>query len=80
MAQSSVYGHHHPEHLRGAAHALGYRRSQSLAITLAPGRRPRLPDRQPVGNIGGTRTSNQTLMSEPRDRKKRVNPDEFEDD
>jgi hypothetical protein len=40
-----VYGHHHPEHLRGAAHALGYRRSQSLAITLAPSRRPRLPDR-----------------------------------
>jgi hypothetical protein len=48
-----VYGHHHPEHLRGGAHALGYRRSQSLAITLAPGRRPRLPDRQPVGNAGG---------------------------
>jgi hypothetical protein len=36
-----VYGHHHPEHLRGAAHALGYRRPQSLAITLAPARRPR---------------------------------------
>src|SRR5262249_58700171 len=48
-----VYGHHHPEHLRGAAHALGYRRSQSLAITLAPGRRPRPLDRQSAGNIGG---------------------------
>ena len=48
-----VYGHHHPEHLRGAAHALGYRRSQSLAITLAPGRRPRPLDREPVENIGG---------------------------
>src|SRR5262249_15884869 len=48
-----VYGHHHPEHLRGAAHALGYRRSQSLAITLAPPRRPRPLDRQPVENIGG---------------------------
>ena len=61
-----VYGHHHPEHLRGAAHALGYRRPQSLAITLAPTRRPRPLDRQPVGNAGGpgrTRTSNQTVMS-----------------
>ena len=48
-----VYGHHHPEHLRGAAHALGYRRPQSLAITLAPGRRPRPLDRQGVGNTGG---------------------------
>src|SRR5262245_52000855 len=67
-----VYGHHHPDHLRGAAHALGYRRPQSLAITLAPGRRPRQPDRQPVGKAGGpgrTRTSNQTVMSggKPRD-------------
>jgi len=61
-----VYGHHHPDHLRGAAQALGYRRPQSLAITLAPTRRPRPLDRQPVGNAGGpgrTRTSNQTVMS-----------------
>ncbi len=57
-----VYGHHHPDHLRGAAHALGYRRSQ----TLAPDRRLRPRDRQPAENIGGpgrTRTSNQTVMS-----------------
>jgi integrase len=74
-----VCGHHHPEHLRGAAHALGYRRSQSLAITLAAGRRPRLPDRQPVGNTGGpgrTRTSNQTVMSESRFQETPVNSDE----
>jgi integrase len=61
-----VYGHHHPDHLRVAAHALGYRRSLSLAITLAPSRRPRSRERQPAGNIGGpgrTRTSNQTVMS-----------------
>ena len=61
-----VYGHHHPDHLRGAAHALGYRRAQSLAITLAPSRRPRPRERQPAENIGGpgrTRTSNQTVMS-----------------
>ena len=45
-----VYGHHHPEHLRGAAHALGYRRSQSLAITLAPGRRPRQDGQSPGVN------------------------------
>jgi integrase len=48
-----VYGHHHPDHLRRAAHSLGYRRSQSLAITLAPGRRARSPDKEPVENIGG---------------------------
>jgi len=57
-----VCGHHHPECLRGAAHALGYRRSQSLAITLAPGRRPRLPDRQPVGNAGGGRSRFRTRL------------------
>jgi hypothetical protein len=31
-----VYGHHHPDHLRAAAHALSYgRRRQSLVETLA---------------------------------------------
>jgi hypothetical protein len=36
-----VYGHHHPDHLRKAAHAIGYRpRRQSLAETLV-GKRPR---------------------------------------
>ena len=48
-----VYGHHHPDHLRRAAMSIGYRRIQSLAITLAPGRRARSPERQPVENIGG---------------------------
>jgi hypothetical protein len=31
------------------------------------------------GGPGGTRTSNQTVMSEPRDREKPVNSDETED-
>jgi hypothetical protein len=30
-----VYGHHHPDHLRKAALALGYRRRQSLAVAKA---------------------------------------------
>jgi hypothetical protein len=30
-----VYGHHHPDHLRSAARAIGYRPRQSLAESLA---------------------------------------------
>lgn len=30
-----VYGHHHPDHMKAAARAIGYRPRQSLAITLA---------------------------------------------
>ena len=64
-----VYGHHHPDHLRAAARALGYgRRRQSLAETLA-GRRARHPFSPQRTEIGGgpgrIRTSNQTVMSAP---------------
>jgi hypothetical protein len=62
-----VYGHHHPDHLRAAARALGYgRRRQSLAETLAGrhARRPASPQRTEIaGGPGRTRTSNQTVMS-----------------
>ncbi len=62
-----VYGHHHPNHLRKAAHAIGYgRRRQSLAETLAGdrARRPLPPQHtEIVGGPGRTRTSNQTVMS-----------------
>ena len=62
-----VYGHHHPDHLRSAARALGYgRRRQSLAETLAGERTRRTHSLQDAENIGGpgrTRTSNQTVMS-----------------
>jgi hypothetical protein len=50
-----VYGHHHPDHLRNAAHAIGYGRRvhEKLAVTLAvrsgAGRR----DRQVIERIGG---------------------------
>src|SRR5215469_18452834 len=61
-----VYGHHHPDHLRAAAHFIGYRPREKLVISLvgprpAPGRTP-----QPIEIIGGpgrTRTCNQTVMS-----------------
>jgi integrase len=62
-----VYGHHHPDHLRAAANAIGYRRRrQSLAEPLAGNRHRRYISRQPVEKAGGPgriRTSNQTVMS-----------------
>jgi integrase len=62
-----VYGHHHPDHLRVAAHALSYgRRRQSLAETLTghPRRRGLSSEHfEKLGGPGRTRTSNQTVMS-----------------
>jgi integrase len=61
-----VYGHHHPDHLQAAAHAIGYRPRQSLAVSLARSRSRPGADQQAIENIGGpgrTRTSNQTVMS-----------------
>jgi integrase len=61
-----VYGHHHPDHLRTAARAIGYRHRKSLPITLPVARRPIDRRPQPIENIGGpgrTRTCNQTVMS-----------------
>jgi integrase len=62
-----VYGHHHPDHLRTAAHSIGYRRRrQSLAESLAGDRARRQITSQPIESAGGpgrTRTSNQTVMS-----------------
>jgi len=67
----SVYGHHHPDHLREAAAAIGYQPRQSLAESLAGrvGTRPAIP--QDIENIGGpgrTRTCNQTVMSDKENR------------
>jgi len=62
-----VYGHHHPDHLRAAANAIGYRRRrQLLAEPLAGDRHRRYISRQTVEKAGGpgrARTSNQTVMS-----------------
>ena len=61
-----VYGHHHSDHLRTAAHAIGYRRVQSLPITLPVARRRgelRPQALEKIGGPGRTRTSNQTVMS-----------------
>jgi hypothetical protein len=63
-----VYGHHHPDHLRTAAHFIGYRPREKLVIPLV-GTRP-APRRTPqpieiVGGPGRTRTCNQTVMSIP---------------
>ena len=61
-----VYGHHHPDHLKVAARAIGYRPRQSLGITLGAERAKRRPRVQRVEKIGGpgrTRTCNQAVMS-----------------
>jgi hypothetical protein len=54
-----VYGHHHPDHLRRAAHALGYRpHQQSLAVPLAAPRRrlPSSPQLTEKNGGGGSRS------------------------
>src|SRR5581483_11539046 len=63
-----VYGHHHPDHLKAAARAIGYRPRPRVSLVISLGvARPPLPNvPQPfeiVGGPGGTRTPNQTVMS-----------------
>jgi hypothetical protein len=74
-----VYGHHHPDHLRKAALALGYRRRQSLAVAKAF-----TPTVQEVIEIIGgptwTRTRNQTVMSEDDDSQLFVKSNDFDVD
>jgi hypothetical protein len=74
-----VYGHHHPDHLRAAARAIGYRPRQSLAISLAVERARRRPASQSIEKIGGpgrTRTCNQAVMSEARSPKDQAKSDD----
>ena len=62
----NVYGHHHPDHLREAANAIGNRKAESLVISLVNARKRREQSRQTIEKAGGpgrTRTSNQTVMS-----------------
>jgi integrase len=61
-----VYGHHHPDYLKGAAAALTRGKPQSLVISLKAERMKRREKMQPVEIVGGpgrTRTCNQTVMS-----------------
>jgi len=63
-----VYGHHHPNHLKGAARAIGYRPRQvdSLVISLEEHRTKLRGAPQVIEKTGGpgrTRTCNQTVMS-----------------
>jgi len=63
-----VYGHHHPDHLRTAAHFIGYRPREKLVIPLVGARPAPRRTPQPIEIIGGpgrTRTCNQTVMSIP---------------
>jgi len=48
-----LYGHHHPDHLRTAAHFIGYRSRQKLAILLARARSGLRHAPQPLEIIGG---------------------------
>jgi integrase len=59
-----VYGHHHPDHLRTAARAIGYRRRQSLAQSLARTRAPRQASPQAFEKAGGGRSRARTRLSE----------------
>ena len=64
-----TYGHHHPDHLRGAANAIGSRPLKTkvaLVFPLVEQSKQPLRASQPVEIIGGpgrTRTCNQTVMS-----------------
>ena len=74
-----VYGHHHPDHLRTAARAIGYRTRQSLVESLARARAPVRPTPQAIEKAGGpgrTRTSNQTVMSGARSLEETEKPDD----
>lgn len=58
-----VYGHHHPDHLRRAAHSLGYRPTHSLAVPLAVSPKALLPKPQPIiENVGGGRSRSRTSL------------------
>ena len=64
----NTYGHHHPDHLRGAADAIGSRPlpMNKLVVSLVDGKAKRAGVSETPVNIGGpgrTRTSNQTVMS-----------------
>jgi integrase len=64
-----TYGHHHPDHLRGAASAIGSRPraiSQSLVVSLVEEKAKRAKALETPDIVGGpawTRTRNQTVMS-----------------
>ncbi|MCW5676567.1 hypothetical protein [Pseudorhodoplanes sp.] len=76
----SVYGHHHPEHLREAASATGYQPRQSLAESLAGSDTGQRAPTETVEKIGGpawTRTRNQTVMSADDNSSDVENADEF---
>ncbi len=64
-----VYGHHHPDHLRTAARAIGYRRQtdETLVMPLVADQPTAGVDDQVLELIGGpgrTRTCNQIVMSD----------------
>jgi integrase len=65
-----TYGHHHPDHLRGAAEAIGSRptppKKVALVVSLVEEKAKREGALKTPANIGGpgrTRTCNQTVMS-----------------
>lgn len=64
-----VYGHHHPDHLRAATQAIGYRPRQSSAVSLTVKQPKPHNAKQIVETIGGpgrTRSFNQANMSQTR--------------
>ena len=59
---NSQYGHHHPDHLREAANAIGSRKPVSLVISLVNARERRKQAPQTIENIGGGRSPSRTRL------------------
>jgi hypothetical protein len=60
-----VYGHHHPDHLREAANAIGSRKPVSLVISLVKARKQREQVAQAIENTGGGRSRSRTGLRFP---------------
>jgi hypothetical protein len=83
-ALRETYGPRHPDHLRGAASAIGTRPAPNKNVVLVDVLVEKKPERssgpQAIGSIGGperTRTSNQTVMSAKGCRKIQANSPMF---
>jgi hypothetical protein len=58
-----VYGHHHPQHLRQATHAIGFRRSdETLAVSLSQSKLANTNTTQVIENVGGGRSHMRTIL------------------
>jgi hypothetical protein len=57
-----TYGHHHPDHLKGASTAMGTHKPQSLVISLVEERMKRQTVAKMPENVGGGRSRCRTRL------------------